>query len=67
MSMLFADDHEGLEPYIDAVPYTEKSEIKERVFGTLVAENTIANYHDHHITYYLDLDIDDNNNSFINA
>ncbi|KAK7280136.1 hypothetical protein RJT34_25198 [Clitoria ternatea] len=50
-----------------AVAYREKSEIKERVFGTLVAENTIANYHDHYITYYLDLDIDDNGNSFING
>ncbi|XP_058739559.1 primary amine oxidase 1-like [Vicia villosa] len=50
-----------------AVPYTHKSQIKEKVFGTLVTENTIANYHDHLITYYLDLDIDDNANSFINA
>ncbi|QCE08344.1 primary amine oxidase 1 [Vigna unguiculata] len=50
-----------------AVAYKEKKEIEERVFGTLVSENTIANYHDHHITYYLDLDIDDNRNSFMNA
>ncbi|KAI5400856.1 primary amine oxidase 1 [Lathyrus oleraceus] len=50
-----------------AVSYTHKSQIKERVFGTLVAKNTIANYHDHLITYYLDIDIDDNANSFINA
>lgn len=50
-----------------AVPYRHNSEIREKVFGTLVAENTIANYHDHHVTYYLDLDIDDNANSFINA
>lgn len=50
-----------------AVEYRKTSEIKERVFGTLVTENTIANYHDHHLTYYLDLDIDDKDNSFINA
>jgi primary-amine oxidase len=50
-----------------AVPYTHKNQIKERAFGTLVAENTIADYHDHLVTYYLDLDIDDNANSFINA
>ncbi|GAU23717.1 hypothetical protein TSUD_46470 [Trifolium subterraneum] len=50
-----------------AVPYTHKSQIKERVFGTLVTENTIANFHDHLVTYYLDLDIDDNANSFISA
>ncbi|XP_045787831.1 primary amine oxidase 1 [Trifolium pratense] len=50
-----------------AVPYTHKNQIQERVFGTLVTENTIANFHDHLVTYYLDLDIDDNANSFINA
>lgn len=40
---------------------------EERLFGTFVSENAIGVVHDHFITFYLDMDVDGFNNSFINV
>ncbi|KAH9621561.1 hypothetical protein KSS87_020528 [Heliosperma pusillum] len=47
--------------------YTHKDEIDEEVYGNLLSENTIGAFHDHFITYHLDLDIDGQNNSFMKS
>uniref|UniRef100_A0A0D9WRR9 Amine oxidase n=1 Tax=Leersia perrieri TaxID=77586 RepID=A0A0D9WRR9_9ORYZ len=48
-----------------AINYTHVDQIKEDVHGTLISENTVGVYHDHYITYHMDLDIDGTENSFV--
>ncbi|CAN6168519.1 unnamed protein product [Urochloa humidicola] len=50
---------------VKGTSYTHADEITADAHGTLVSENTLAIYHDHYVTFHLDLDIDGTNNSFV--
>eukprot|EP00262_Sarcandra_glabra_P018958 TRINITY_DN6980_c0_g1_i2.p1 TRINITY_DN6980_c0_g1~~TRINITY_DN6980_c0_g1_i2.p1 ORF type:complete len:308 (-),score=19.67 TRINITY_DN6980_c0_g1_i2:339-1262(-) len=49
--------------------YNNMSQVAQQteMFGTLVSENAIGITHDHFINFYLDMDIDGSDNSFVNV
>lgn len=52
---------------VKGTKYTHKDQIQEEIYGTLLAPNTIGTFHDHFITFHLDLDVDGQDNSFIKS
>uniref|UniRef100_J3MDF7 Amine oxidase n=1 Tax=Oryza brachyantha TaxID=4533 RepID=J3MDF7_ORYBR len=52
---------------VKGTAYTHGDEVKQDEHDTLVSENTITVYHDHYITYHMDLDVDGMNNSFVKS
>ena len=52
---------------IKGTKYENVNQIKseDEIHGTLLAQNTISVIHDHCITFYLDMDVDGTDNSFV--
>ncbi|XP_074264896.1 amine oxidase [copper-containing] gamma 1-like [Silene latifolia] len=52
---------------VKGTPYMNMNQVpnQENMHGTLLSENVIGVIHDHYITFYLDMDIDDSDNSFV--
>ena len=44
---------------------TEAAEANDELYGTLLAEKTVGVIHDHFINFYLDLDVDGIDNTFV--
>ncbi|KAG0473737.1 hypothetical protein HPP92_015594 [Vanilla planifolia] len=52
---------------VRATDYNHVEEMIGEQHGTLLAPNTIGVFHDHFLTYHLDLDVDGPENSFVKA
>ncbi|GAB4857020.1 Amine oxidase [copper-containing] gamma 1 [Ancistrocladus abbreviatus] len=52
---------------VKGTPYMNMSQVPtlKNLYGTLLSENVIGVIHDHYITFYLDMDIDGRDNSFV--
>ncbi|KAL0395366.1 UNVERIFIED_CONTAM: Primary amine oxidase [Sesamum latifolium] len=54
---------------VKGTSYVNMNQVKENedIYGTLLADNIIGVVHDHYINFYLDMDIDGLDNSFVNV
>ncbi|OVA19526.1 Copper amine oxidase [Macleaya cordata] len=52
---------------VKGTPYDNMDKVPghEKLYGTLLSENVIGVIHDHYITFYLDMDVDGSDNSFV--
>ncbi|KAF8380449.1 hypothetical protein HHK36_027936 [Tetracentron sinense] len=52
---------------VKGTPYVNMNQVpgQEDLHGTLLSENVIGVIHDHYITFYLDMDVDGSDNSFV--
>ncbi len=50
---------------VKSTSMNDKSAAKDTEYGTLVAANAVAPFHDHYFSYRLDLDVDGINNTFV--
>ncbi|XP_068669644.1 amine oxidase [copper-containing] gamma 2-like [Aristolochia californica] len=52
---------------VKGTPHDNMNQVppEEEMYGTLLSENVVGVIHDHYITFYLDMDIDGTDNSFI--
>ncbi|PWA78287.1 copper amine oxidase family protein [Artemisia annua] len=52
---------------VKGTPYINMNQVNEveNLHGTLLSENVIGVIHDHYITFYLDMDVDGPDNSFV--
>lgn len=52
---------------VKGTPYVNMNQVpgQEYLYGTLLSENVIGVIHDHYLTFYLDMDVDGSDNSFV--
>ncbi|XP_059641343.1 amine oxidase [copper-containing] gamma 2-like [Cornus florida] len=52
---------------VKGTPYVNMNQVnqQEDLYGTLLSENVIGVIHDHYVTFYLDMDVDGSDNSFV--
>ncbi|RZC57863.1 hypothetical protein C5167_005166 [Papaver somniferum] len=52
---------------VKGTPYDNLNKVpkNEKLYGTILSENVVGVIHDHYVTFYLDMDVDGSDNSFV--